>query len=92
MAITATGSFMGQLTVDQVSLVRIADARVLAGPAPSMELELHRRAYQMRPSLGAVLHCQSRAATLLACMVDPPRNLDLIPEVPAYVRKHAPRS
>ena len=28
-------------------------------------------------------------ATTLACAVDPPDNLDFIPEVPAYVRRHA---
>jgi L-fuculose-phosphate aldolase len=54
-----------------------------------MEVEIHRRAYGARPGTEAVLHCQSRAATLLACHREPPASLDFIPEVPAYVRRHA---
>ncbi len=36
-----------------------------------------------------MLHAQSRSATVLACHVDPPRDLNFIPEIPAYVRAHA---
>jgi L-fuculose-phosphate aldolase len=89
LVITASGSSLGGLSTDEVCVVRISDGAVVTGNRPSMELEMHRKAYLARPSTGAVLHCQSRSATLLACMVDPPANLDLIPEVPAYVRKHA---
>ena len=50
---------------------------------------MHREIYLNRPGFGAVLHSQSRAATVLACERNPPENLDFIPEIPAYVRKFA---
>lgn len=89
IAISGSGTSIGSLEPDGIALVGLADAAHFAGPKPSMETELHRRAYQQRPKVGAVLHCQSRSATLAACMADPPHNLDLIPEIPAYVRRHA---
>lgn len=89
MLITASGAPLAALTPDVLSVVALEDGVHLTGPHPSMEAEIHRRAYLRRPDANAVLHCQSQGATLLACMQDPPRNLDLIPEIPAYVRRHA---
>jgi ribulose-5-phosphate 4-epimerase/fuculose-1-phosphate aldolase len=86
--ISATGAAIGCLATHEVSVIAIADGTRLSGAKPSMESELHRRAYLARPEITAVLHAQSRAATVLACHVDPPRNLDYIPEIPAYVRAH----
>jgi len=87
--ISGSGSDLERLTVADVAVVDLADGRHLSGPEPSMELEIHRGVYRARAGVGAVLHCQSRAATLLACAEDPPRSLDFIPEIPAYVRAHA---
>ena len=89
LAISAAGSRLAALTADDIAIVDVADGRHLSGARPSMETVLHRLTYAQRPSAGAILHCQSRAATLLACMVAPPRELDFVPEVPAYVRAHA---
>lgn len=89
MLISGTGTRVQDLSLEQLSTVRIADGAILAGPAASMEASMHRQVYALRPQVGAVLHCQSFAATLLACHHTPPDNLDLIPEVPAYVRRHA---
>lgn len=89
MAISASGAALGALEPDAIAVIELASGEQLSGPRPSMEAELHRQAYLARPGVGAVLHAQSRAATLLCCLQDPPDNLDLIPEVPAYVRAHA---
>ncbi|PKN55379.1 MAG: hypothetical protein CVU56_21590 [Deltaproteobacteria bacterium HGW-Deltaproteobacteria-14] len=89
MLITAAGSSLASLGRGQIALVSLADGAHAEQPRPSMEVGFHRRAYRDRPLARAVLHCQSRAATTLACAVDPPANLDLIPEIPAYVRRHA---
>jgi len=89
MLITRSGATLGALTEEDIVVVRISDGRVMHGVRPSMEVDIHRRAFIARPQANAVLHCQSRRATLLACMADPPENLDLIPEVPAYVGRHA---
>ena len=89
LVITASGASLGLLTADDVAIVSLADGRHLDGPRPSMETGFHRRVYLARPAARAVLHAQARAATALACWAEPPANLDLIPEVPAYVRRHA---
>ncbi len=88
LVISASGAYLGELTKEDVAVVDMTSGTHLAGPAPSMEVEIHREVCLRRPEVGAVLHCQSRAATLLACCEDPPRNLDFIPEIPAYVRAH----
>ncbi|MGM0575185.1 MAG: class II aldolase/adducin family protein [Myxococcota bacterium] len=87
--ITASGAEIGHLSEGDLALVDLETGAHLDGPRPSTETPLHRRAYVARPAAGAVLHCQSRAATLLACHADPPPSLDLVPEIPAYVRRHA---
>lgn len=89
MLVSASGCELGALTQEHVSVVSLRDGNAMQGPEPSLERELHRRVYAVRETVQAVLHCQSRAATLLACREDPPANLDFIPEVPAYVRAHA---
>ena len=86
---SASGAEVGALALDTLSIVSLLDGARLAGPRPSIEAELHRRAYLARPLVGAVLHRQSPSATLLACEVDAPDNLDFIPEIPMYVRKFA---
>ncbi len=87
--ISASGAQVGCLAIDTLSIVSLLDGTRLAGPKPSMEAELHRRAYLARPTIGAVLHSQSPSATLFACDPNAPQNLDFIPEIPAYVRKFA---
>jgi len=89
LVITASGASLGHLTKRDVAIVRLSDGAHLDGPRPSMETGFHRRVYRERPAARAVLHAQARAATALCCWAHPPDNLDLIPEVPAYVRRHA---
>ncbi len=89
LLISASGSTLGCLVADDLATVRISDGARLSGPKPSMETELHRRIYRARPEVRAILHGQSRAATLAACLVDPPRCLDYVPEIPAYIRAFA---
>lgn len=89
MLVSATGSGLVELTPERSTAVALADGAVLQGPAPSLERELHRRVYLKRAAVRAVLHCQSPDATLLACMEQPPADLNFVPEIPAYVRAHA---
>jgi ribulose-5-phosphate 4-epimerase/fuculose-1-phosphate aldolase len=87
--ISATGCTLGTMSEQDVAAISLDDGRVVEGPHPSVETELHRRILSDRGDVGAVLHCQSFAATLLCCHPDPPLNLDLIPEIPAVVGSHA---
>lgn len=88
IAISASGSELRALSPEDVSIVKLIDSEHLEGPAPSMELGFHAGVYKARRSIGAVLHCQSPAATVWACHPDPPTDINFIPEIPAYVRKH----
>lgn len=87
--ISATGCSLGEMHEDEVAVIALADGKVVAGARPSVETEMHRRILADRPDAGAVLHCQSFAATLLCCHPDPPRNLDFIPEIPSVIGSHA---
>ena len=87
-AVSASGSELGGLNLVDVAFVSRGGQHV-EGPRPSVETELHRVCYELRPAAGAVLHCQSPSATVLACLKEPPTNLDFIPEIPAYVRRFA---
>lgn len=50
---------------------------------------MHLAVYRAAPHVGSVLHFQSPAATVLACLEGPEPDLALIPEVPAYLRRPA---
>lgn len=89
MIVSASGTTLGCLSEAGLSTVRLSDGAHLSGPKPSMESELHRRVYGVRREVRAILHGQSRSATLVGCLVDPPRRLDYVPEVPAYIRAFA---
>lgn len=88
MLLTGTGTELAQLSARHLSTVALATG-LSSGAKPSSEWELHRQVYLARPEVGAVLHCQSQAATLLACSYVRPVELNLIPEIPAYVGRHA---
>ena len=83
--ISATGCTLGTMCEEDVAVIALADGSLVDGAPPSVETELHRRIFADRSDVGAILHCQSFAATLLCCHPDPPANLDLIPEMPSIV-------
>ncbi len=88
MLLTGTGTELANLSARHLSTVDLATG-LSSGAKPSSEWELHRQVYLARPEVGAVLHCQSQAATLLACSHVRPQELNFIPEIPAYVGSHA---
>jgi ribulose-5-phosphate 4-epimerase/fuculose-1-phosphate aldolase len=88
--ITASGAELGTLGPEAICCLPVAGgAAPGSGPRPSMEAELHRLIFFAHPAVNAVLHCQSRAATVLACMARPPLDLNFVPELPVYVKEHA---
>ncbi len=54
---------------------------------PTGELPLHLRILENFPQYNTVLHCQSPAATTLACRKTPVDNYNVIIEVPLYIGK-----
>lgn len=83
--ITATRSWLADLTLDQVSLLRLSDGQQLNDAKPSVETRFHLGILRQRPDVNVVLHFQSPAATTITCG-DPARvNFFVIPEIPYYI-------
>jgi ribulose-5-phosphate 4-epimerase/fuculose-1-phosphate aldolase len=85
-AISASGSYLGELKKGDVSICYFADVDRFEGKKPSMETGFHRNIYLKRVDVGAVIHFQSLYATTLACCEDCDFDLNFIPEIPAYIK------
>lgn len=85
MLATATNSWMSNLSRDQVSVCRISDGRLLAGPTPTKENGFHRGAMLHRPEVNVVLHFQSPQATAVACRRPEAVDFFLVAEIPHYI-------
>lgn len=85
MLLTATRSWLGTLTREQVAICRIADGTPLAEARPSVEAGFHAGILRKRPDVRVVLHFQTPAATTLACRAGEPPNYFVIPEIPYYI-------
>ncbi len=67
LLITPTGLAYDLITPADVVRVRL-DGHIPAGQqAPSSELQFHLAVYRSRPDVGAIVHCHSMHATVLAC-------------------------
>jgi L-fuculose-phosphate aldolase len=67
LLITPTGIAYDLITPADIVRVHF-DGHVPAGqPAPSSELSCHLAVYRARPDVGAIVHCHSMHATVLAC-------------------------
>lgn len=68
--VSATGSRLDELGPDRLAECRVAgDGGSIdgAGPAPSVEVEMHRAVYAAVPEAGAIVHTSAPWTTLLAC-------------------------
>lgn len=83
--VTATGSWMSNLSRDQVAVCRLNDGTSLNDKKPSSETGFHAGILRSRPDVNLVLHFQTPCATTVACR--PADNIDfsLIPEIPFYI-------
>jgi len=85
LLVTASGSWMADLTADQVALCRLADAAPLNDLRPSNESRFHAGILRQRPEMRVVLHCQSPCATAIACSDLEGIDFNVIIEVPHYI-------
>jgi L-fuculose-phosphate aldolase len=66
--ISASGTFLGELSDDDVVKCRFDGTLVMPGAKkPSKEMPMHRAVYEERPEIGAVLHASPFYSTLFAC-------------------------
>jgi len=83
--VTATGSWMSNLTRDQVAVCRLDDGTSLNDKKPSSETGFHAGILRSRPDVNVVLHFQTACATTVACQPANQVDFSLIPEVPFYI-------
>jgi L-fuculose-phosphate aldolase len=67
MLVTPTGVPADRLKPDQMVLVQADGSTVAQSLKPSSEWRMHQQILHRRPDAGAVVHCHSRHATILAC-------------------------
>lgn len=80
--VTPTGSSLGTVTADQLSLIDEA-GRHVSGPAPSKEAFLHAAVLRARPGDHAVVHTHSTHAAAVSCLADLDP-ADALPPLTAY--------
>jgi ribulose-5-phosphate 4-epimerase/fuculose-1-phosphate aldolase len=87
---SASGSWLAELTADQIALCRLSDGASLNNLTPTVEIRFHQAILKMRPDVNVVLHFQSPYATAVAADKDPLRyNFNVIIEVPVYIKTPA---
>ncbi len=88
--VSATGSWVPELTREHVALVSIATGQSFSKVRPTMESAFHLGILRERPDVGVVLHFQSPYATAVACMDPRPTNFNVTAEVPIHVGAEIP--
>ncbi len=73
------------LKQDQVVKVNLKDGAVIEGEKPTGELPLHLSILRQNTNINTVLHCQSPAATALACRKSSDIDYNVIIEIPIYI-------
>ncbi|MCF8567507.1 class II aldolase/adducin family protein [Alicyclobacillus tolerans] len=71
MMITASGTQMGNLTVEDFSLCNFQDGTWEGSRKPSKEVPMHTGIYKMRDDAHVVLHSSPFYTTLIACSDEP---------------------
>jgi L-fuculose-phosphate aldolase len=71
LLVTPSGVVPEDLTAESVVLLDANGDAADGAPRPSSEWRMHAGLYARRPDIGAVVHCHSRHATILACAGKP---------------------
>ncbi|GIJ50750.1 class II aldolase [Virgisporangium aliadipatigenens] len=71
--VTPTGAWLDELSVGELSRVRVRDGSLISGPAPTSELALHVATYRARPDVSAIIHLHPQALLLLDALDEPVR-------------------
>ena len=71
LLVTPSGVVPDELTADSIVFVDATGESPPDAARPSSEWRMHAGLYARRPDIGAVVHCHSRHATILACAGKP---------------------
>lgn len=88
--ISATGSWLPQLTEDKIAIADINTGLKISEIRPSMESVFHLGIYRERPDVNVVLHFQSEYATAVSCLKNIPKNFNVTAEIPVHVGREIP--
>ena len=83
--LSATGSWLGELTESQVAVCDIHTGESVNGKVPTCESVYHLGILKNRPEVNVVLHFQSHYATAIACGEPEAVNFNMTIEVPVYI-------
>jgi ribulose-5-phosphate 4-epimerase/fuculose-1-phosphate aldolase len=83
--LSASGSWLGELTQEQVAVCDINTGKSANGVKATCESVYHLGILKNRPDVNVVLHFQSPYATAIACGETENFNFNLIIEVPVYI-------
>lgn len=84
MLISQSGSWLENISTEQVSVVELKTGQSQNNVKPSGEGKLHQAVYSQRDDIKVVLHFQSPYATTIACSGGIP-NYNAIIEIPVYI-------
>ena len=88
--VSGTGSWLPNLTPENVSVCEISSGKRVDGAKPSMESSFHLGVLRQRKDMNVVLHFQSEYATVISCMKNKPTNFNVTAEVPCYCGSEIP--
>lgn len=83
--LTKTGSWLADLTINEVAIVNIKSGESCNNVNPTMEKNLHLEVLKNRLDFNVVLHTQTPYATTIACMQNIPEDFNVIIETPCYL-------
>jgi ribulose-5-phosphate 4-epimerase/fuculose-1-phosphate aldolase len=83
--LSASGSWLGELTADEVAVCQIDSGRCLNGKKPTCECVFHLGILKHRPEVNVVLHFQSPYATAIACGQPQDHDYNMTIEMPVYI-------
>lgn len=87
--LSASGSWLGELTADEVAIFELTSGRSLNGRKPTCESGFHLGILKCRADVQVVLHFQSLYATAIACGQPADYDYNLTIEVPVYIGEPA---
>jgi ribulose-5-phosphate 4-epimerase/fuculose-1-phosphate aldolase len=85
LIVSESRKWLANLKQNHIVKVGLQDGNVIEGNHPTGELPLHLEVFRQNPNVNTVLHCQSGAATALACRQSAEINYNVIIEVPIYI-------
>ena len=83
--LSASGSWLGELTAEQVAVCDFNTGQCINGKTPTCESVFHLGILKNRPEVNVVLHFQSPYATAISCGEPEGLNFNMTIEVPVYI-------